>query len=1119
MSNSPNNNAANNASISDKVREAYAKLRNKLTQRAPSKPMREPAATGNDDKDKPIRETRPFKAALTQARTLLARELPRVSAYALDLGMAGGMACAISVIASTNLTNGLSQPALLTLMSGLGVNWLSSRVEQWRDKARQMSADDVRQLAEEIDPNLNDTKLREVLADLELIPMLLAQVKDDQTRLNALVRELNERGLASRDELLSCANKVQVNIGGDVIGSLVTTAGGHISWNNVTVNLGVNDVERERLDNAIEAHLNGLRRQLRKLDLDAIGGTIADTEDSEFELAEIYTPLLTPVSSIENFGKELVEPARQSFKSLMAALNDHPRAVVLGDPGSGKSTALKYLALGLCGLRADETFAEEWRHVLLVPLWVELRNFAQQATLVGDAPDVQLLNYIRKKLPHGAEALREHLDLVLRKRGAAFLLDGLDEVPPDKRELVKDAIEGLMRLYGRCRYIITCRGYAYQDKKQKLRSPVFEMAELKVLELEDEQIELFVRKWYKQLHDRRGKPDLSNDLVTQLQDKGNPRLRRLASNPLLLTLIATLHSTGLGKLPNERQLLLKEAVDLLLMRWQRIKKPAEQELLSPPFPQPLPPAIEAEIKVFNALEQANAKEELLSELYTLAFEVHKQAPDQQIAQSDATADIPEDMLRNALERVLRGALGNKSILPDDLTEYLRNRAGLLINAGDEPNTPAESLSQKRPVYRFPHRMFQEYMAGMRYYTDPAEVAPLVKKDFARWREVYALMALINSEPGTRDCLEEICPLGETPQNDVDWQCAVLAANTWADKLKPTVNLSQGIKRHIAHVARLINDLLRTPALLSPAERAEAGRVLARLPSSNPTRFTCGDERYAACADLSTAEGWREYLDTGFVQIEPREFTMQMGTEYAEVAQVAEPYAMGKTPVTCAQFAAFVRAGYGLDRLWTPNGLQWRRNLRRNLRSKNTEPYLWDDARWNISNHPVVGVTWYEAVAYCNWLTELSKSLKISDPLTFSLPSELEWEFATRGTAGRQYPWKRDGSEGWQEGDERRCNTRETGLGRTSAVGIFVDGATPDEIFDLSGNVWEWTSTQYDGDWRKTKQPSDMAELVVLRGGSWARLHDYGLGNRDRLIPDDRYDHIGFRVVVRLPLLF
>jgi len=143
---------------------------------------------------------------------------------------------------------------------------------------------------------------------------------------------------------------------------------------------------------------------------------------------------------------------------------------------------------------------------------------------------------------------------------------------------------------------------------------------------------------------------------------------------------------------------------------------------------------------------------------------------------------------------------------------------------------------------------------------------------------------------------------------------------------------------------------------------------------------------------------------------------------------------------------------------------------------------------------VVRVSWYEADAYCRWLTEKLRALgTLEKDEAVRLPTEREWQRAAQGDDGREYPWGR-----WQEG---WANTSESGIGQTSAVGLFPEGASPCGALDMAGNVWEWCADWYDEE-RKYK---------VLRGGSWLDLlRDARCTYRDGGLPRDWYHYWGFR---------
>ena len=211
------------------------------------------------------------------------------------------------------------------------------------------------------------------------------------------------------------------------------------------------------------------------------------------------------------------------------------------------------------------------------------------------------------------------------------------------------------------------------------------------------------------------------------------------------------------------------------------------------------------------------------------------------------------------------------------------------------------------------------------------------------------------------------------------------------------------------------------------------------------------------------------------------------------------YWIGKTPVTNAQFRPFVDSdGYTNQAYWTTVGWQWREQ------EKIVKPLYWDDAKWNGADYPVVGVSWFEAVAYCRWLSKQTGS-------DFRLPTEAEWEKAARGSDGRIYPW----GNTWEAG---RCNSEETGLKRTTPVGQYPTGASPYGALDMAGNVWEWCATkwgkpypyQLENEWQAAYLEADQSRVV--RGGSWYRDSTRVRGAyRGHGLPRDRYYGVGLRV--------
>lgn len=216
-------------------------------------------------------------------------------------------------------------------------------------------------------------------------------------------------------------------------------------------------------------------------------------------------------------------------------------------------------------------------------------------------------------------------------------------------------------------------------------------------------------------------------------------------------------------------------------------------------------------------------------------------------------------------------------------------------------------------------------------------------------------------------------------------------------------------------------------------------------------------------------------------------------------RVAE-FDMVHVPVTVAQYTAFLEAKGVDDRQWwSEAGWAWRQGTANGWgRTDRAQPEDWSQQQSDQQN-PVTGVTFYEAEAYCHWLSAMKNRAA-------RLPAEEEWEKAARGDDSRPWPWGDDFSP-------EKANTFEREAGGVLPVGSCPGDVSPYQLLDMAGNVQEWTSSPY------RPAPDENfpdSELRVAKGGSW---NDTGFGARTsyrHVYPPGYYfPFLGFRIVVAM----
>ena len=723
------------------------------------------------------------------------------------------------------------------------------------------------------------------------------------------------------------------------------------------------------LDEKLARYFRHLAIECRRLPLEVIDAKFLDGQ--EVRLPDIYVPL-----DALRRGSRTEEPhvGQEEKKRLpvLDALAKERRAVLLGEPGSGKTVLVNYLTGCLAEAAAGgkpnsvelgrhsgmerrnpdcmdaNSTDHPWNlgsgapcrndeHLLnstalsgaastdipdiikpLLPIRLILREVAAAHFPQSvKAADTLLWQAVRDDLSKRLsipqiDAVFDRLQTRIRQTGALFFLDGLDEVPESggRRKALLASVQQLVENWPDCRFLVTARPYAHAQPGNRLTGfPVLEL-----VPFDADQRNAFISGWYRAMQSYIGMSAANANHAAKFLQTAAQRseLVELASRPLLLTLMATLH-TSRGTLPRDRAKLYDDSVELLLGSWQRkrMERGLDGQLV-------------AEESMMQVLD--SDLEGIRKAMEQLAFDVHKY---QHTAGGKEVANITKAEVLSAFENLL-----NRKDTPyksNALLDYLSNRAGLLI-ARDEHGP-----------YAFPHRSFQEYLAAShlcRRSGFPKRFRELAEQDALWWREVFLLGVGAAVEGNLADMINALVPRDAdkiAQPSDSHWRMAVLAGlalveQNAKDKLAIDEALQAVYERVQAWLVRFISE-----GRLQAVERAEAGTVLGLL----------GDPRFDPQHWHLPAEpllGFRPVFAGVFpMGSDKAKDDMAMDLESQPHLVKLEEFFIARWPVTVEQFAAFVQ----------------------------TSAYQPADPRClqGVANHPVVYVTWRDAIAYCRWLNE------------------------------------------------------------------------------------------------------------------------------------------------------
>jgi len=805
-------------------------------------------------------------------------------------------------------------------------------------------------------------------------------------------------------------------------------------------------------------------------------------------------------------------PGRQvrriRLDDLTQATAQHDALVLLGEPGAGKTTVLYKLALDAARQRLTAGTGR-------LPLYLALadyRDYASPHDFVATA---------------GRQYLGDDVTDRLRRGDLLLLCDALNEMPFRDDRDYRERVGAWRRFVGDWpgnQVLFTCRSRDYSEP--------LGLHQVEIERLDDARVRDFLGKYLA--------ADRAQDAWAHLD--GNPLLE-LVRNPYYLSMLAYLLASG-GAWPTSRAALFQAFVDLLLAREGTRQHPDW------PGPEPLQNALAALAERFQRLGQGTRR------------------PRREVlALIPSSVDGPAGPVQTPPATILR--LGLAATLLD--TE--------LPPGGEEQ-------------VRFYHHQLQEYFAALALLArfragenladrwrqprrtnempDPGPLGdyePLPPPPATGWEEPTILAAGLAPDPAAfvaavrlvNPVLAARCLAGAGLAPALARQRETVQADLLREMGDRRVHLRARISAGLA-LGQLGDPRFQEitvrgqRALLPPLVRIPAGPVqigsgawevwrLARrgfpaqderprhpvdVPEFTISRYPLTNAEYAC---FMAAGGYREerYWPTAAARAWLRGEEVESGA-MKELMDLWR--AVKENPALLGQLR---RAGLSPQTVaaWEQLAQMEEAEVREVLGKRYAErprdrPAFWDDEGYNNPAQPVVGVTWFEALAYCYWLTDMihdagcrvqvwrGGQLTAYDlrPATciVRLPTEAEWEKAARMGRGWQYPW----GNRWASD---RANTWEGHVLRPTPVGVYPDGATPEGVHDLAGNVWEWTASLYRPyPYRPDDGREDPAAegRRVLRGGSWLNLQrDSRCASRLRHFPDGFLDDCGFRVVVSL----
>jgi formylglycine-generating enzyme required for sulfatase activity len=740
-------------------------------------------------------------------------------------------------------------------------------------------------------------------------------------------------------------------------------------------------------------------------------------------LDEVFVPLGFRHHDVSGaLGDMDMEPLRRDDRTIhieeaFGQVAPRPHVFLLGEPGAGKTTALRKLMRSLLGPAGHGGApAFDGRHVGLpertVPVFIRLRQVAEGLRPPHTLAELVESHCAALRKPDGTAVVSPGFGRWLAEQGhLLLLLDGLDEVadPAARMDVCAHLERQLAAAAGMAglRVVVSARWSAFHDHltvegadRQAMLDPE-RFAMLEARPMSQELSEQLVAQWIEEaerfLARVEGRGELAAvgrareraaALCTRMRamTRGSRQMATLMGNPLLLTLLCVMYQDNIV-LPERRTEFFEQALRILVRRRHGDPEAAGH-----------PPLLDAD--------------QALRLLEPVAWDMQCH-PERAFELTHAEIEDIVELVRKRLEVKRQEPLSFASVF-----EWLTGHAGVL----------AEYAPGR---YGFLHLHFQEYLAARHANRQGGACVDRLAGELgvSRWEEAILMFAGLAETRRLEELIERVAATDKlVAAEELLRRCLEEAPDPPTD---PLAKVIADVRRDAGSRAAALRLVQRRADENVQAAAAQAARSALR---GSDLRLLAESMALGSRPDMSLPGEPQAFTEssTGIRFLWVPGGTFLMGADDLSERErprhrvQISPFWLAETPVTNRQYEKFLAQQREIG-----------------------EPRFWRDRRFNQPGQPVVGVSWMEAREYCRWLSKVSGQ-------RIELPTEAQWELAARGEEGRKYPW------GEEEPDDKRAyfgKSWERDAPRP--VGNLPAGQGPYGHQDLAGGVWEWCLDAWD----------------------------------------------------------